>query len=233
MLNHVGIILAAGRGKRLKIKKNKSLLKIKDNFTLIENIIENFRKNNINESKLPFLKCLLFSKNDLFDIDDSEHLISETIDKIQALAGPGVNLHLLRHSGGSHLLARWYACRYPDFIETLSDADHWAYSEEGIGNLRIFFGEPAHRPLRACHTSAITHLIKLFGHATPSTFFQVYVHSFDAVASHALQRIHREEDAMKLDGKTIAALIPNMKSRTSQAKIKDRSVSALFINYLN
>ena len=45
-----GIILAAGKGTRMKnFNQPKSTLKIKKNFTIMDNLISNFRKNHINE----------------------------------------------------------------------------------------------------------------------------------------------------------------------------------------
>jgi choline kinase len=50
MKNHKGIILAAGQGTRmLNFKEPKSTLELKKNFTIMSNILSNFRKNYINE----------------------------------------------------------------------------------------------------------------------------------------------------------------------------------------
>ena len=87
--------------------------------------------------------------------------------------------------------------------------------------------EPAGKPLSFSNTSSITHLIKLFGHANTNTFFKVYVHSFDVVASHAMERVFEEEDSLQLNGNTISKLVPNCASRTTQAKLRNRSVKYL------
>ena len=75
--------------------------------------------------------------------------------------------------------------------------------------------------------TAIIHLIKLMGHKNTDTFFQVYVHSYDTVLEHALRRIHEEIDNIDLPGKLISKLVPGMKSRASQIKLKSRKVKEL------
>ena len=182
----------------------------------------------------PPLKDLpLLSFDGSFDFESTDSVIKLALARIKELAGPTADLYLLRHSGGSHLFNRWYASRYEDYIQELSDRTHWVYSEDGLAGIKEFFIEPRSEPLSLFNTSSITHLIKLFGHANTNTFFSVYVHSFDLVASHALKRVFKQEDSLELNGKTIGALIPNMRSRTSRARIKDTCIKALVETYVD
>jgi hypothetical protein len=65
------------------------------------------------------------------------------------------------------------------------------------------------------------------GHRDTNTFFQVYVHSYDAVLEHALHRIHNGADSIDLPGTLITELIPNFRSRASQVKLKSRTAKFL------
>lgn len=174
----------------------------------------------------------LFTEDNNTNINDAHLVVEESLRRLKHILGPYVDLYLLRHSGGSHLFSRWYATRYENFITSLSDRNHWAYSSEGLAGLKEFFIEPTNQPLSSLNTSSITHMIKLFGHANTTTFFKVYVHGFDVVASHAMKRVFENEDSFILNGKTISALVPNMKSRRSQSKIDDRSIRNLVSMFL-
>ena len=65
------------------------------------------------------------------------------------------------------------------------------------------------------------------GHRDTNTFFQVYVHSYDAVLEHALKRVHEDIDSIEIPGKLISELVLNMKSRKSQTKLKSRTAKYL------
>ena len=141
--------------------------------------------------------------------------------------GTGADLHLLRHSFASMMFLRWYCCKYPDLVKELVDKKHWCFSKKGLAGLKTFFGEKPDSPIPENNITAIIHLIKLIGHKNTDTFFQVYVHSYDTVLEHALRRIHEKSDSIELPGKLISELVPGMKSRASQARLKLRKVSHL------
>lgn len=153
--------------------------------------------------------------------------VRQTLDKLKDEAGSEVDLHLLRHSFASHLFLRWYTCRHPDFVAQLSDQQHWFFSEEGLDNLRIFFGEKPGKPIPDTNITAFVHIMKLFGHKTTKTLFQVYIHSFDTVIQHALKKSQEADDEEIILGKLIAELVPKMRSSRSQAKLKSRKAMDL------
>lgn len=154
-------------------------------------------------------------------------VVRDALVNLKEQAGPEADLHLLRHSFASHLFLRWYTCRYPDFSKQLADQSHWFFKKEGIENLRIFFGEASKEPIPEANITAFTHIIKLFGHKTTNTLFQVYIHSFYEVIQHALKRVHKKDDDEILLGKLITELVPNMRSRKSQLKLKSRKAKDL------
>lgn len=154
-------------------------------------------------------------------------VIEQSLSSLKDQIGNGADLHLLRHSFASMMFLRWYCCKHPDFINELVDEKHWCFKKQGIASLRVIFGENPNEPLPDSNTTAIIHLIKLMGHRDTNTFFQVYVHSYDAVLEHALKRVHSEIDKIALPGKLISELVPNMKSRKSQLKLKSRQASYL------
>lgn len=141
--------------------------------------------------------------------------------------GTGADLHLLRHSFASMMFLRWYCCKYPDLIKDLVDKKHWCFSKKGLVGLRIFFGEQPDIPIPETNITAIIHLIKLMGHKNTDTFFQVYVHSYDTVLEHTLQRVHEDIDSIELPGKLISELVTDMRSRKSQTKLKSRTAKYL------
>jgi hypothetical protein len=141
--------------------------------------------------------------------------------------GSGADLHLLRHSFASMMFLRWYCCKYPDLIKDLVDKKHWCFSKKGLAGLRTFFGEKSDITIPETNITAIIHLIKLMGHKNTDTFFQVYVHSYDAVLEHALKRIHNKTDNIGLPSNLITELVPGMRSRASQVNLKSREVKYL------
>jgi integrase len=161
------------------------------------------------------------------EVSTAAKVIEKSLSNLKEQIGNGADLHLLRHSFASMMFLRWYCCKYPDFVKELVDKKHWCFSKKGLENLRIFFGEKPNEPIPDSNITAAIHLIKLMGHRDTNTFFQVYVHSYDAVLEHALNRIHNKTDSIDLPGKLITELIPNFKSRASQVKLKSRTTKFL------
>jgi integrase len=196
--------------------------------SVIESRFIQLRKfNNKSRTKLSLEQCYLFSVDGKVDDCSSPDMIYRARSLLKIKSGEGADLHLLRHSFASHIFLRWYCCRYDDLIHQLLEQDHWCFTAEGISSLRRILGEDPDCPLPPTNITSIIHLLKLMGHKTTTTFFRVYVHSFEVVARHTLERSLQEEEQQILSGKAIAALIPSCKSRTSQAKIKDKSFSGL------
>lgn len=167
------------------------------------------------------------SSNEQCDKSSSVTVVRGALLQLKAHIGTGADLHLLRHSFASMIFLRWYCCKYPNLIKDLVDKKHWCFSTKGLAGLRTFFGENPDIPIPHTNITAIIHLIKLMGHKNTDTFFQVYVHSYDTVLEHALRRVHEKFDSIDLPGKLISELVPSMKSRASQVKLKSRKVKEL------
>ncbi|KZY45113.1 hypothetical protein A3732_11000 [Oleiphilus sp. HI0050] len=189
--------------------------------------LDNVSKAKSRLSKFRFFDELLFSLGSAPGINNTATLRDECIKLLQIYAGPGADLHLLRHSRGSHLFLWWYSARYTDLIPQLADANHWNFSPEGLRAIRNFFMENGDEPLSCMHTTAMIHIIKTFGHSDTSTFFKVYVHCFDLIASHALKRAHSIDDSFLLKGKVIEEILPKAKSRSTRSKIKDKTITGV------
>lgn len=183
--------------------------------------------NNKPGKKVKLKQCYLFSTDGKVDDCSSPEMICMARNLLKIKSGEGADLHLLRHSFASHIFLRWYCCRYEDLILQLLEKDHWCFSIEGINNLKRIFSEKPDSPLPPTNITSIIHILKLMGHKTTTTLFRVYVHSFEVVAQHALEKCFKEGDLEIMSGKAIAALIPNCRSRTSQAKINDKSFAGL------
>lgn len=167
------------------------------------------------------------SVNNRCDTSSSTSTVRMALLNIKNQIGTGADLHLLRHSFASMMFLRWYCCKYPDLIKELVDKKHWCFTKKGLAGLRTFFGENPDIPIPETNITAIIHLIKLMGHKNTDTFFQVYVHSYGVVLEHALKRVHKDIDSIELPGKLISELVPNMRSRKSQAQLKSRTAKHL------
>jgi len=154
-------------------------------------------------------------------------MVMMALAKLHEKIGTGADLHLLRHAFASNLFLRWYCTKHPELIPHLTDEGHWFYTTEGLEHLKKIFGRSNDEE----KSTDMIHMIKLMGHKSTSTFFEVYVHSFESVAKHELRRINNQTDDLKLPGKLISELIPGMKSRASQAKLQSKSAKDL-VRYL-
>lgn len=187
-----------------------------------------YRKHNKKSAtKVGLKQCYLFTKDGKVNECSSPEMIGAARNILKIKSGEGADLHLLRHSFASHIFLRWYCSRYHNLIPQLLEKNHWSFSDDGIGNLRFFLGESPDQAIPPTNVTSIIHLLKLMGHKTTTTFFRVYVHSFEVIADHAIQRCDHEEGKAILSGKAIAALVPKFGSRTSQSKLKDRSLKGI------
>jgi len=76
-------------------------------------------------------------------------------------------------------------------------------------------------------TTGLVRFAKLIGHLGPRTLFSTYIHSYHIVQQHAMERMSAIYGARKLNGKTIAAIVPKMKSSASQTKLPDKSINGI------
>lgn len=176
----------------------------------------------LNKSKVPLL-----SANGECSTNTAASVVRHALVILQSQADEGADLHLLRHSFASMMFLRWYCCKYPDLVKHLVDKKHWCFTQKGLAELKVFFGEKPDAPLPHSNITAIVHLIKLMGHKNTDTFFKVYVHSYDVVLEHALRRTHEKYDQMSLLGNLITELVPGMRSRGNQVNLKSRKVKDL------
>ncbi len=154
-------------------------------------------------------QALLFSMKGNIEDASSTDLVAYAREIMKHWLGDGADLHLARHSFASHLLLRWYCSRHPDLIKQLREQKHFLFSPQGLRNLRTLFGESVDLEQANYEAASLVHLIKIIGHKTTHTLFSVYVHSFEVIANHALQRIHEEDKSIVPTGKAIAALLSN------------------------
>lgn len=182
-----------------------------------------------NKSTIPLKRAevKLLSLNQDCKKSTSKEVVLKARQLLKKQLGDGADLHLLRHSFASHLFLRWYCTRHTDFITQLVDQHHWFFSERGLSAFNTFLGNHPINDFKGAETTAIIQLIKLMGHKNTETFFAVYVHSFEEVVHHAIRQVNQKTDEQIMSGQLMATLLPNMRSRKSQAKIKDRRLSAL------
>jgi hypothetical protein len=129
------------------------------------------------------------------------------------------------------MFLRWYCCKYPDLIKDLVNKKHWCFGKKRLARLRAFFGGHPDLSIPNTNITAIFHLIILMGHKNTNTFFKVYVYSYDIVLEHALKRIYGESDSIDLPSKLVTELVPGMRSRASQVKLKSRAANYL-VNFI-
>lgn len=192
------------------------------NYRAYQNNLKTNKQSGDDRSEVQFL-----STDGRCDVSTAAKVIELSLSNLKAQVGAGADLHLLRHSFASMMFLRWYCCKYPSFVNELVDKKHWCFSKKGLAGLRTFFGENPNEPLPDSNITAAIHLIKLMGHRDTNTFFQVYAHSYDAVLEHALNRVHEDNDSIELPGLLISELVPNMRSRKSQTKLKSRTAKYL------
>ncbi|SFB87405.1 Phage integrase family protein [Marinospirillum celere] len=177
-------------------------------------------------TRQPLSKIRFLSLDRSVTQSSSYKIVGLAREQLQKALGEKSDLHLLRHAFATHLFMRWYVARYPELIPELLDHKHWVYSSKGLKAFRSLLGANPNDPLPASHVTGMVHLIKLMGHKTTTTFFEVYVHSFESVAQHALKRIQAESEDFQLHSRLITGLLPDMASKDSRAKLQDKSLQA-------
>ena len=156
-------------------------------------------------------------------------VIDETIKLMKQFLGDKFVYHSLRHSFASWLLLRWYANRYSDLTSDLAEGHHPLFKKECQSRLRQLFTTDTNKvPLH--NSSDLIIFSKLIGHTGQDVMFSTYIHSYSAIHKHAMERISNSEGQRILSGKCIAAVVPKMKSRTSQANLKNKSITEIVRN---
>ena len=154
-------------------------------------------------------------------------LAQSCIAELRWHLGQSFVYHSLRHSFASWLLVRWYAARYPDFLEMLAEKHHPIFSPSCQQNLTQLFASEAPGAIPAHHTSDLVVISKLLGHSGQETLFSTYIHTFHLIHEHAMQRMSACFGNRRLKGKTISAIVPGMKSRHSHQKLPGRTINEI------
>ena len=140
--------------------------------------------------------------------------------------GASANIHLLRHSFCSNLFLRWYALRRPDILRDFRDRGHAIFQPELQRKLTSYFDCIPHQD-GDIRPYDLVSMIKLTGHASPSTLFQYYVHSFSVVQEHAVSIMSSPIGDLRLAGNVIAKLVPRLSSSASRAKLSSPTVHGI------
>ncbi|RMH48174.1 MAG: hypothetical protein D6694_00805, partial [Gammaproteobacteria bacterium] len=157
----------------------------------------------------------------------SRTLADASIQLLKQTFGDAVTLHHLRHCFASWLFLRMYVSKYPDLILELTESGHEVFSQNYIRRMvYLMSGETKARIPDHCGTGLVR-LTKLMGHLGPRVTFSTYIHTFHVVQAHAMRRLSSIHGARELPGKSIAILVPKMKTRHSQAKLKDKSINGI------
>lgn len=154
-------------------------------------------------------------------------LIDALIPRLKNAFGEKTVFHTLRHCFASWLMVRWYAARYPDFVDSLYERYHPSVGKELLRNIAVLFTLVEQDTIPISSTSDMVTLTKLMGHLGQRTLLEVYVHTFHFLHRHAMQRMSAKTGGRRLSSRQIALLLPNMKSRTSQARIKDKTINGV------
>ncbi|HKI59400.1 MAG TPA: hypothetical protein VKA23_00045, partial [Mariprofundaceae bacterium] len=88
----------------------------------------------------------------------------------------------------------------------------------------LFSGEIKDEIPAYCGSSLIR-LCKLIGHLGPRTLFRTYIHTFHIIQFHAMERLSEVIGQRELNGRTISALVPKMKTRQSHLKLPGRTIN--------
>jgi len=152
-------------------------------------------------------------------------LIDVTIAELKNLMGPNFVYHSLRHSWASWTLVRWYANRYKDFVDLLAEKHHRIFESACQAKFRSYFTDRDIIP--EYNESDLVKISMACGHLGQETYFSTYLHTFDSIQLHASIRASNLYGERELNGKTIAAIVPKMKTRHSQARIKDKSINGI------
>jgi len=151
-------------------------------------------------------------------------LIDATIEALKMNFGDDIVYHSLRHSFASWLLIRWYAGRYPGFIDSLEEKHHKIFNKRCQAKFNSFFTTYVDR-IPDYNASDLVKFSKVMGHCGHETLFSTYIHTFDAIQNHAMYRVSRIKGEIELNGKSISALVPKLKDRHNHTKLPGRTIN--------
>jgi len=164
----------------------------------------------------------------------AKRTIANAVNKLLKQSfGSSISMHHLRHAFGSWTLLRMYACRYPDIVKSLSESTHEVFSQVYLNRINYLMTGTLENRMSDDTGTGLVRLSKLIGHLGPRTMFSTYVHTFHLIQAHAMNRMSEIYGQRTLNGKTIAAIVPKMKTRHSQARIKDKSINGVLAHLLN
>jgi len=157
----------------------------------------------------------------------SRTLADSAIKLLKQVFGSSICLHSLRHAAVSWIFVRMYACKHPDIIDNLSESTHEVFTITYMRRMTYLMSGKIADQLPEYWGDGLVRFTKLIGHLGPRTMFCTYIHTFHIVQNHAMKRMSGIYGERTLNGKTIAALVPKMKSRASQAKLADKSINSI------
>lgn len=154
-------------------------------------------------------------------------LISPVIKVLKYRFGEDTVFYTLRHSFASWMLLRWYCAKHRDAVDLMPENTHLMFQRQELNKVAKFFTRGQSDSIPDVDPTALIHIAKLMGHADTSTLFRYYVHTFHHIQAHAVHRLDKVYGETKLKGKVITNLVPKLKSRSSQSKLKDRTIAGL------
>jgi len=186
--------------------------------------LSEFREKSI--SRQLILKNIpLFGPNRSRDHYTSRYLANTCIAELKKYMGMDFVFHSLRHSFASWLLLRWYAARYPELVDDLIEKNHPVFSNACQKRLISFFASEDDESIPDHNASDLVKVSKLIGHSGQETLFSTYIHSFHVIHQHAMARVSEAFGSRQLNGATISAFVPKMKSRHSHQKLSGRTIN--------
>ena len=194
--------------------------------TCYQTRLEEFKEKDSSSRNIILKNIPLFGPHKTRSLYNGRSVINETIKLMKQFMGVKFVYHSLRHSFASWLLLRWYANRYFDFASDLTEGHHPLFQGECQSRLRQLFTTNENQ-IPTHNASDLIIFSKLIGHTGQDVMFSTYIHSYSAIHKHAMQRISNSEGQRVLSGKCIAEVVPKMKSRTSQAKLKIKSITEI------
>ena len=139
--------------------------------------------------------------------------------RLKEAFGFDVTFHTLRHCFCSNLFIRWYGLGHKDAFDDLRIAGHELFQDALQRTLRGFFDcHPVDD--RAARPYDLLSMIKLSGHASPTTFFRFYVHSAFVVQRHAVRLADARCPPKCPPNRTLRLLVPKRMSSASLARMR-------------
>lgn len=151
---------------------------------------------------------------------DTTHLNHYGRHTLRIRLGGRPSLHGLRHSFASWLFLRLTVLGDSALLATLPEKNHAIFQPQALQKLHFLLTGCSGAVLSEDHSTGLREIARLLGHADPTTLLEIYVHTFE-LAQSRMQLMLDEKlgGEIRLNRKVMAALLPNMKSSRSRAKI--------------